>query len=45
MARMDHFECDFATQVGVERSVGDAHGASTELDWRVVFTRDQFILA
>jgi hypothetical protein len=41
---MDHLERDFATQVGVERSVGDAHGAAAEFDWLAIPTIDELIL-
>src|SRR2546423_15552278 len=41
---MDHFKRDFAAQVCIERLVSNAHGAPTKLDWRPVFTCDQFIL-
>jgi hypothetical protein len=44
MARMNHFERDFATQVRIERFVGYPHGAATKLDWRAVVTSDQLIL-
>src|SRR5262249_37973257 len=42
--RMNDFQCDFAPQICVERLVGHAHGAATELDWRAVITDDQLVL-
>ena len=44
IARMDHLERDFATQVGVERLVGDAHGTAAELNWLAVTAIDELIL-
>ena len=44
IARMDHFERDFATQVCVERFVGDAHGTAAELDWLAIIAIDELIL-
>ena len=41
---MDHLERDFATQVGVERFVGHAHGAAAEFDWLAIPTTDELIL-
>ena len=41
---MDHLERDFAMQVGVERSVGDAHGAAAEFDRLAIPTTDELIL-
>ena len=41
---MDHLERDFATQVGVERSVGDAHGAAAEFDRLAIPITDELIL-
>ncbi len=44
MARMDHLKRDFAMKVGVERSVGDAHGATAEFDGLAIPTTDELIL-
>ena len=41
---MDHLERDFATQVGVERFVRDAHGAAAEFDWLAITATDELIL-
>ncbi len=41
---MDRLERDFATQVGVERSVGDAHGAAAEFDRLAIPPTDELIL-
>ncbi len=44
IARMDHLERDFATQVGVERLVGDTHGAAAEFNWLAITAIDELIL-
>jgi hypothetical protein len=41
---MNHLKRDFATQVGVERFVGDAHGAAAKLNWRAIITGNQLVL-
>ena len=44
IARMDHLEGDFATQVGVERLVGDAHATAAEFNWLAITAIDELIL-
>ena len=44
IARMDHLERDFATQVGVERLVGDAHATAAEFNWLAITAIDELIL-
>jgi hypothetical protein len=41
---MDYLQRDFATQVGVERLVGDAHGTAAKLDWLAITAIDELIL-
>ena len=44
IARMDHLERDFATQGGIERLVGDAHGTAAEFNWLAITAIDELIL-
>ena len=41
---MDHLERNFATKVGVERFVRDAHGAAAEFNWLAITATDELIL-
>jgi len=41
---MDYLKRDFATQVGIERLVSDAHGAAPEFNWLAVTAVDELIL-
>ena len=41
---MDYLKRDFATQVGIERLVGDAHGTAAEFHWLAVTAIDELIL-
>jgi hypothetical protein len=41
---MDQLKRDFATKVGVERLVGDAHRAAAEFDWLAITAIDELIL-
>jgi len=41
---MDYLKRDFASQVGVERLVGDAHGTAAEFDWLAITAVDELVL-
>ena len=41
---MNHFKSNLATQIRVDRLVGDTHGASAEFYWHAIIISDQLIL-